>query len=217
MPPKKKAVEAETKRVPDQELHFDLPEQETGGVSILMIGSTRSGKTTILKHLVNKYFEKHLGVLMSPNIHAPVYEGFKMPTSPEYLPSVINECYKINKETKNHYPFLVVLDDVVNKKFDRELLKLFTVHRNAGVSAIQCIQSPILLNSAMRGNINIVMLGYMNSDESVEKVVRMFCYASIAGHNIEAKIHEYKRLTSDHHWLLLNNLTGEFFRFKLRI
>lgn len=203
--------------IPDKELHFDLPETETGGISILMCGSTRSGKTTILKHLVHKFFEKHIGVLMSPNIHAPVYEGFKMPESPEYLPSVINEMYKINKETKNHYPFLVVLDDVVNKKFDKELLKLFTVHRNAGLSAIQCIQSPILLNSAMRGNINIVMLGYMNSDESVEKVVRMFVYASIPGKNIEAKIHEYKRLTADHFWLLINNLTGEIYRFKLRI
>ena len=203
--------------IPDKELTIDLPDQETGGMSILMCGSTRSGKTTILKHMVAKYFEKHIGVLMSPNIHAPVYEGFKMPESPEYLPVVIHEMYKINKETKNHYPFLVVLDDIVNKKFDKELLKLFTVHRNAGLSAIQCIQSPILLNSAMRGNINIVMLGYMNSDESCEKVIRMFCYASVSGKNIEAKIHEYKRLTADHHWLLINNLSGEIYRFKLRI
>jgi hypothetical protein len=201
-----------------RELGFDLPDPETGGVSILMVGSTRSGKTTILKHLVGKYFEKHLGVLMSPNIHAPVYKGFpNCSEAPEYIPRVIDEMYRINKDTKNHYPFLVVLDDVVNKKFDKDLLKLFTVHRNAGVSGIQCIQSPILLNSAMRGNINIVMLGYMNSDESVEKVVRMFCYASIPGKNIEAKIHEYKRLTADHYWLLLNNLTGEFYRFKLRL
>lgn len=140
-----------------------------------------------------------------------------MSESPEYLPSVIHEMYKINKDTKNHYPFLVVLDDVVTKKFDKELLKLFTVHRNAGLSAIQCIQSPILLNSAMRGNINIVMLGYMNADESCEKVIRMFCYASIPGKNIEEKIVSYKKLTSDHYWILINNLTGELYRFKLHI
>lgn len=200
-----------------KELRFELPEQDTGGMSILMVGSTRSGKTTILKHLLRKFFDKHIGVLMSPNIHAPVYTGFDLPQSSEYLPVVINEMYKINKETKNHYPFLVVLDDVVTKKFDKELLKLFTVHRNAGISAIQCIQSPILLNSAMRGNINVVMLGYMNSDESCEKVIRMFCYASIPGRNIEAKIVEYKKMTSDHYWILINNLTGELFRFKLHL
>jgi hypothetical protein len=203
--------------IPNRELAFDLPDPETGGVSLLMIGSTRSGKTTILKHLVEKWFDKHLGVLMSPNIHAPVYKGFSMSESAEFIPRIIEEMYRINKDTKNHYPFLVVLDDVVTKKFDKDLLKLFTVHRNANVSGIQCIQSPILLNSAMRGNINLVLLGYMNSDESVEKVVRMFVYASIPGKNIEAKIHEYKRLTADHYWLCVNNLTGELYRFKLRI
>jgi hypothetical protein len=207
----------EEKTIPNEELHFDLPELETGGMSILMIGSTRSGKTTILRHLVEKWFDKHIGVLMSPNIHAPVYEGFKMSECADYKPEVIQEMYKINKETKNHYPFLVVLDDVVVHKFNKELLKLFTVHRNAGLSAIQCIQSPILLNSATRGNVNIVMLGYCNSDESCEKNIRMFCYASIKGKNIEEKIHEYKRLTADHHWLVCNNLTGEFYRTKLRI
>lgn len=223
MPPKKKveergsAKEATTETIPNAELHFDLPDLETGGMSMLMVGSTRSGKTTILRHVIEKWFDKHIGILMSPNIHAPVYEGFKMSECAEYKPLAINECYKINKETKNHYPFLIVLDDVVTKKFDKELLKLFTVHRNAGLSAIQCIQSPILLNSAMRGNINIILLGYLNSDESCEKVIRMFCYASIAGKNIEEKIHTYKRLTSDHYWLCLNNLTGELYRFKLRV
>jgi hypothetical protein len=198
-------------------LEFDLPDLQTGGMSVLLIGSTRSGKTTILKHLIDTKFDKHIGVLMSPNIHAPVYADCKLLESPEYIPEVIHEMYKINKETKNHYEFLCVLDDVVTKKFDKDLLKLFTVHRNAGVSGIMCIQSPVLLNSAMRGNINVVLLGYMNSDESCEKVIRMFCYASIPGKNIEAKIHEYKKLTADHHWLCLNNLTGEFYRFKLKI
>ena len=201
----------------DTPLHFELPDSKTGGMSLLLIGSTRSGKTTILNYLLKTKFDDHIGVLMSPNIHAPIYSECKLLPAPEYLPSVIHEMYKINKDTENHYEFLCVLDDVVTKKFDRELLKLFTTHRNAGVSGIMCIQSPVLLNSAMRGNINIVLLGYMNSDESCEKVIRMFCYASIPGKNIEAKIHEYKRLTADHHWLCINNLTGEFTRFKLKV
>lgn len=210
-------VQRSPPHVTQKSLEFDLPDPQTGGMSILLVGSTRSGKTTILKHLLATKFDTHIGVLMSPNIHAPVYAECKVLESSEYLPSVIHEMYKINKETKNHYEFLCVLDDVVTKKFDRELLKLFTVHRNAGVSAIMSIQSPVLLNSAMRGNINVVLLGFMNSDESCEKVIRMFCYASIPGRNIEAKINAYKDLTRDHHWLCLNNLTGEFYRFRLNL
>lgn len=201
----------------DQPLHFELPDNETGGMSIVMIGSTRSGKTTLLNHILETKFAKHISVVMSPNIHAPIYAKCKGLRASDYVPEVIHEMVKINKDTKNHYEFLCVLDDIVTKKFDKDLLKLFTIHRNAGVSAIMSIQSPVLLNSAMRGNLNLVMLGFMNSDESCERVIRMFCYASIPGRNIEAKIQEYKRLTADHHWLCINNLTGEFFRFKLKL
>jgi hypothetical protein len=156
---------------------------------------------------------------MSPSIHAHVYDDVskKIVRCPEFYPDVIKEMYAINRKVDNHYEFLTVLDDVVVGKFNKELLKLFTIYRNSGVSGIMSIQSPILLNSAMRGNLNTVLLGFCNSDESVEKIIRMFCYASIPGRNICEKIVEYKRLTADHHWLCLNNLTGEFYRFKLHL
>lgn len=203
----------------DKLLTVELPDSRTGGISILLVGSTRSGKTTLTKHLLHKTFKEHIQLLMSPNIHAPVYRDLdkNVITCADFKPEVIQECYQINRKTDNHYDFLVILDDVVNKKFDKDLLKLFTTHRNANVSAIQSIQSPILLNSAMRGNINIVMLGYMNSDESCEKVIRMFCYTSIEGKNIEEKIHKYKELTADHHWIIVNNLDGTIYRTKLKL
>lgn len=202
-----------------KEFQIELPEKSTGGISVCMIGSTRSGKTTFLKRLLHTPFSEYVTTLMTPSLHAHVYDDVAkdIVKSPEYLPELVKEMYAINRKVDNHYEFLAVLDDVVTAKFNKELLKLFTIYRNSGISAIMCIQSPILLNSAMRGNLNIVMLGYMNSDESCEKVIRMFCYASIEGKNIEAKIHTYKRLTADHHWLVLNNMTGEFYRTKLKL
>jgi hypothetical protein len=203
----------------DKQFSLKLPDTETGGITIAMIGSTRSGKTTLLKHSLLNIFDSHLGVLMSPSLHAPVYEemGKKMVKCPTYVPAVIDEMYKINKETKNHYPFLVVLDDVVTAKFDKTLMKSFTIYRNSGITTVMSVQNPIILNSVTRGNINIILLGYLNSDEACEKAIRMFCYTSIKGKNIEEKIHEYKRLTADHHWLMINHLTGEMTRFKLSL
>lgn len=205
--------------IENKKFDLTLPERESGGVSIVMVGSTRSGKTTIMKHSLKKFFSDYITVLFSPSIHAGTYAELdkNVIKAPEYIPDIVRECYAINKKCDNHYPFLAVFDDVVTAKFDKELLKTFTIYRNSGISAIMSIQSPILLNSAMRGNINIVMLGFMNSDESCERVIRMFCYASIAGKNIEAKIHEYKNLTKDHHWLVINNLTGEIYRTKLNL
>lgn len=203
----------------DKEFHMKLPDTETGGVTIALIGSTRSGKTTLLKYALMEVFEKHLGVLMSPSLHAPVYEEMAkgMVKCPAYVPKVIDEMYSINRKTKNHYPFVVVLDDVITAKFDKTLLKSFTIYRNSGITTIMSVQNPIILNSVTRGNINFICLGYLNSDEACERAIRMFCFASIEGHGIEAKIHEYKRLTADHHWLMIDHLTGEMYRFRLKL
>lgn len=202
----------------EKEFKLVIPEVETGGMTLAMIGSTRSGKTTLLKHTLKKYFDDHIGVLMTPSLHAPVYSDVKgISKAPDYLPTIIHEMYAINKKTENKYPFLVVLDDVVTAKFDKTLMKSFTIYRNSGITTIMCVQNPIILNSVTRGNINAILLGYLNSDEAVEKVLRMFCYTAIPGKNIEEKIHEYKRLTQGHHWLYLDHLEGGMTRFKLKL
>ena len=201
--------------IEDKKFAVEFPPQKTGGVSFALIGSTRSGKTTLLKYILEKYFEKFITILMSNSIHAPIYKEIDdCVKSPLYSPRIIKEGYEINRKTNNHYPFLYVLDDVVDKKFDKELLKLLTIYRNSGLSTVICVQSPILLNSASRGNINFVCLGRLNSDESIERVVRMYLMSYLPG-RIEEKIRAYKSMTEGHHFILVNNLTGEVSRFKI--
>lgn len=203
--------------IEDRKFDVEFPAQKSGGVSFALIGSTRSGKTTLLKYILDKYFEKHITILMSNSIHAPIYKEIdQCIKSPLYSPRIIKEGYEINRKTNNHYPFLFVLDDVVDKKNDKELLKLLTIYRNSGLSTIISVQSPILLNTASRGNVNFVCLGKMNSDENIEKVVRMYLMSFLRG-RIDDKIREYKALTEDHHWFLVNNLTGEVFRTKIAV
>ena len=203
--------------IDDKPLKLKLPDQKTGGVSFALIASTRAGKTTMLKHILETYFDEHLTILMSNSIHAPIYKEIDdCIKSPLYSPRIIKEGYEINRKTKNHYPFLFVLDDVVDKKFDKELLKLLTIYRNSGLSCIISIQSPILLNSASRGNINFVLLGKLNSDESIEKVVRMYLMSYLPG-KVEEKVRAYKERTAGHHFFCVNNIDGSVFRTKVEI
>ena len=203
--------------IEDRPLKLKLPDPKTGGCSFALIASTRAGKTTMLKYILETYFDEHMIVLMSNSIHAPIYKEIDdCIKSPLYSPRIIKEGYEINRKTKNHYPFLFVLDDVVDKKFDKELLKLLTIYRNSGLSCIISIQSPILLNSASRGNLNFVLLGKLNSDESIEKVVRMYLMSYLPG-KVEEKVRAYKELTAGHHFFCVNNLTGEVFRTKVEI
>jgi len=198
----------------DKEFAFKLP--DNGGVSLCFLGSTRSGKTTFLKHLLDKYFDKHFKVLMSNSIHAPIYKDIKdIVKSPVYFPKLVREGYDINKDTKNHYDFLYICDDVVTSKFDKELLKLLAIYRNSNLSAIISIQSPILLNSATRGNLNYVLLGRMNSDEQIEKTIRMYLSSYLPGKMTE-KIRRYRELTEEHHWIVVDNMTGDVYRTKIK-
>jgi len=203
--------------IPKKPLTIVLPEKKTGGVSVCLFGSTRSGKTTLLTHILDEYFKKHLTILMSASIHAPIYDDIKgVLKSPMYSPKLLHEAYEINRKTNNHYPFLFLLDDVVDKKNDKELLKLLTIYRNSGLSTIISLQSPVLMNTAGRGNINFVCLGKMNSDENIEKIVRMYLMSYLTG-SISDKIREYKLLTEDHNWFMVDNLLGEVYRFKIKV
>ena len=199
-----------------RKFEFELP--ENGGVSVALLGSTRSGKTTFLKYLLDKHFPKHMKVLMSNSIHAPIYKDMKdMVKSPLYIPKLVKEGYMINKETKNHYDFLYILDDIVTGKFDKELLKLLAIYRNSNMSAIISIQSPVLLNSATRGNLNYLLLGRVNSEEQIEKTIKMYLQSYLDGKNMTEKIRNYKALTEDHFWIVINNLDGSVYRTKLKL
>lgn len=200
-----------------QYFEVELPDTKTGGCSFALIGSTRSGKTTLLKHIIKEYFDKHITILMSNSIHAPIYKEIKdCIKSPVYSPRIIKEGYEINRKCDNHYDFLYILDDIVDKKFDKELLKLLAIYRNSNLSTIISLQSPILLNTATRSNINFVILMKLNSDEAIEKIIRMYLMSYLPG-KMSEKVRMYKELTENHFFFVINNLTGELYRSKISI
>jgi hypothetical protein len=191
----------------------------TGGCSVLMIGSGRSGKTTCLKHIMDTYFKKHVGAIFSESAKAPAYAHMNyplMPLSACFIPELMSASYYINKELKNHYPFLYVLDDVPLAKNDKQLLKLLTIYRNSNISGVVCVQSPTMLNPTVRSNFTFVCLFKNNTTEQTEAVIKGFLRGVFPqGWNYDQKIEWYKRCTEDHHFLLLNNLDGTITRCKL--
>ena len=68
--------------IPDKPFVLNCPPVESGGCSVLMLGSGRSGKTTALKYLVDNYFNKHCGVIFSQSAKAQAYSNMKYPLLP---------------------------------------------------------------------------------------------------------------------------------------
>lgn len=214
-------VEGQPEKIPDREFHLDLPPTSTGGSSILMIASTRAGKTTLMKYIMKHYFKDNFGVLFSESAKSPAYNDFKdknFPKSSCFIPELICDAYKINKETKNHYPFLFLLDDCPLVKGDKQMLKLTTIYRNSGISCIACVQSPSLLTPTQRSNFNVILLGRCNTTSQTEANIKAYMRGVFPdGMNYDQKIRAYDEMTKDHTWICLNQYTGEIFRFKLNL
>lgn len=207
--------------IEDKEFVLDMPPVATGGCSILMVGSGRAGKTTALKYILDKYFSKHCGIIYSQSAKAEAYRHMKyplLPLSSTFIPKVINDAYKINKETRNHYPFLFVLDDVPLVKNDKELLKTLTIYRNSGISCIHCVQTPTLVNPTCRSNYTFMMLMKCNATEQIENICKAFLRGYFPqGWTMEEKIRWYREQTSDYHFLFLDHWNGTIQRCKLNI
>lgn len=213
-PPKEQKVD-----IPDRPFHLEMPPVETGGCSILMVGSGRSGKTTALKHIIDNYFKKHCGVIFSNSSKAYAYKEMKYPLLPlsnAYIPELVNTAYRVNKETKNHYPFLFVLDDVPLARNDKELMKTTTIYRNSGVSLIHCAQSPNMISPTCRSNYTYFMLFHNNSSEQAENACKFFLRGRLPNKwTMNQKVAWLQAATADHHFILINNWTGEIFRAKI--
>jgi hypothetical protein len=206
-------------KIQDVQFALEMPPVETGGCSILMIGSTRSGKSTALKWIMDNYFKKHCGVLFSQSAKANAYKDMKYPLihkSSAYVPELIRDMYHINKDTKNHYPFLVIIDDCPLIRADKELIKLATIYRNSGLSSIVCVQNLGMLNPTCRSNINFILLFSLNNTEAIEKTVKTFLRGYLPqGWNYDKKIEWYRQQTADHHFLFIDNLAGTLYRSKI--
>ena len=202
-----------------KEFSLNLPDDKFG-VSFLLLGSTRSGKSTLMNYIYEKYFKDYITTLHTNSLQSEIYKPLKKKaiTLPSYYPAMIKDTFKINKETKNKYRFLHIIDDVVNKKNDPTLIQLFTIMRNSRINGIITGQELTIFNSIARTNINFVVLMKLNSDMAIEKVVKSYLRSYFpADYNLNQMIREYKKLTDDHNFIVIDNINGGIFLSKLNI
>lgn len=188
------------------------------GCSFLLLGSTRSGKSTLVNYLYQKYFTKHITTLMSNSLQSDAYKFIKKKcvTSDLYHPEILKEMYQINHETENHYPFMVILDDLTHVRHDKQYQRLLTIYRNSRISAIVSAQGLTMFDSIARTNINFVMLGRLNNDLAIEKVIKEYLISHFPRNiNMADKIKLYRELTENHYWIVIDNINGITFRTKL--
>jgi len=198
-----------------EDFKLDVPEKG-GGCSIGMVGAGRSGKTTALVYIMNKYFSKHIGVLFTGSPQIKEYQDINLIQSCQFQPRVIKTMYEINKDTNNHYKFLCVLDDIVDRKFDKEVLKCWTIYRNSDLSSVVSVQDVNLLNASGRNNINFLMLFKLNTDDRVERCIKAYLSSHFPkGMKMIDKVRWYKKNTEDHHFIFVDSLNDKIYRSRI--
>jgi GTPase SAR1 family protein len=214
-----KKIEEAMKKFPLERFDFERDTKKAmNACSFAIVGSSKSGKTTFLKHLLSKYFDDDIKVFMTQSPQAEIYNTIKKKCAfaPAYIPDIIKTCYLINKHTKNHYPFCVVVDDVVGVKNDRQMTKLMCLYRNSRMSAVVCGQDAKMLNPTGRANVNNICLFKQNTDNRIEDNIKDFLRTYFPKSlSMDEKIELYKKLTEDHAFLWVDNLNNTIKRCKL--
>jgi hypothetical protein len=188
--------------------------------SWLLLGSTRSGKSTFLVYLYQQLFKDHVAVCQTMSSANQIYKelGKNVGVCPMYCPEILHDMYQINKKTNCHYKFLAIVDDCPISKNDKELMKALCVYRNTDISVVIANQELSMFNATARSNINYVCLFKLNSDMAIEKCVKTYLRSYFPAHmNINEMIRAYREATSDHRFFLIDNLAGTVVLTKLNL
>ena len=187
------------------------------GLTIALLGSSKSGKTTMLTSMLPVLQKDNIMSVFSNSLQSPAYADIKEMDNCLFFDyfdkDLVETTYKVNHLTKNHYKFMNVLDDIVDQKNSELLSKCFTVFRNSNISTILSIQDPILIKKTNRGNINYIFLKRFNNNEMVQNIVDKFVGGYLTG-RIEEKCAKYKRLTEGFNTIFIDMLNDCIYLIK---
>lgn len=176
------------------------------GYSCTIFGSSKSGKSYLLKYLLDKYISgKGVAILSAQNIHNDIYSNYPRDIirTDTYSPITIKAAARINKKLNNKYPFTFILDDIIDSKSDNRLESLYLTLRNSKVSVITLLQNVQLLKSTSRSNSNIIIFKKFNNAHTIENyVMKQYIgnYPPFKDLSMKDKINLYFKITNDGHF-----------------
>lgn len=187
------------------------------GSTYVIFGSSKRGKSTLLMHLYKKYYQdsKYISTLFSGNPQLKVYKS-------KYLNVVygfgrdhangIRAQQYIQVKTKNRYRFLNMFDDIIDQKKAPVIADMMMTYRNSNISMMIALQYSFLLSKENRSNVNHTFIFGMNTHEDIENIINVFLrpyFAQLGYSTLVDQIAFFKKITTDHGYIYVNNLTSE--------
>jgi len=208
------------------------------GSSICLIASSKSGKSVILGKLYEEYFanqksaksaqfgKKPISILFSPNMHAAIYNQghFKDVICCDKLcpesSTLLKQMRKLQQKNGNANNYCIMFDDCIRVRYADIVNDMVLTLRNSNFSSIIALQYDKLLSKQARASVNNLILGFLNTDEAIEGILRSFLSSELSRrgyHNLQTQIDLYRELTKDHWFLLYIPSSRSLTRFKVDI
>jgi len=193
--------------------------------SMVMVASRNSGKTTLYSYY-HEFFKKMFDIILifCNSLQAEIYK-FLTPDEKQfafdtYVPAVLRDMEKVQKQTKNAFHILNVFDDCVNltdNKNSDDILQLFSRGRNKNNSVLFSAQSPMFMNKNSRPNTDILFILNLRTASMMNAVIDQFLYNVIptpkSANTKTLKYAYYHKLikekTKDHGVLVIDFLNDE--------
>ena len=200
---------------------FDPELPTNGSTSWVLVGASRSGKSTLMKWLYSNFFAKKcITMMFSMNHHADIYKDFgsKILCVDEYHPQLIREAHEINRLTDNAYEFCFIFDDYVDikAKNDPEITRLLTLYRNSAQNSIFSSQGRTLISAVGRNSANYVCVFKQQTNLEWENVIKEYLAMHLPPKMTMREMIEFcMAATRDHQFFMLDNVLGECYISKL--
>lgn len=195
----------------------------------LFIAQSRSGKTTLLKHLlkdIKPYYD--IIIMITESIQADIYNtdlfDFITTSNKQQYKKLINAVRMFQRETKNSLNFLVIFDDFCNPN-DAKIRDLYTNGRNSNISVFQLVQDVTMTKNHCRLNSLYVFLFNQKNAVAVERTTHHFLLNFIKtpselkskAEKTDYLINWVQRQTQNYNSVVLNIDKGQVMKVKATI
>jgi hypothetical protein len=205
----------------------DIKLDENTGNTILILGCSKRGKSTLMMHIYDKYYKadrSYISTLFSGNPQLKVYKGDKnlligYGFNNDSAKYVQLQQY-INVKTNNRYKFLNLFDDVVDSKYNIIIKKSILIYRNSNISSIICLQDAKDLEKKARGSINHTFVFGSNTTENAREVIELILrpyFIEVGVTDRDMMMQLYKKYTANHGFFYIDNINSKLTTGRLEL
>ena len=204
------------------------PEKGYNGITMLIVGGSNRGKTTLLTELLSRVYsddlriagKQYLTCLFTESSQSDALKKLEKQKNVVIVPGmdldIISFFYNQNMtygKTKVGYSPIIVMDDILELRYESVIQKLFCIYRNMNITSIVSVQHANLIPRSIRGSVYYQIIFPSNNAANNEDVCRAFLWSYLEGRNVVEKMKSFFTWTSkSYHCFFVDNLEHKCYK-----